>query len=139
VYTARQSAIRRTVVLKLSNGKVGSQNHAALHRQAEALAGLDHPNLLRLYDYGEDHGQPYMVLEYVTGGVSLSHRLRESAVDTDLDGKVAIETVGRPLTPRAAAETARLIALAIQAVHDRGYPHCGLNPGDVILTPTDIP
>src|SRR5262249_23099273 len=89
LYKSRHRALNRAVVLRLSTGGLGTVSHAAMRRRGELWAGLTHPNILHLYDYGEAHGQPYLVTELVDGGVSLSQRLGE---------------VGGPLTPTQAAE-----------------------------------
>jgi eukaryotic-like serine/threonine-protein kinase len=134
-YTARHRPINRTVLLKLSTGLVGSPQHATLRREAEALAGLEIPFVIRLHDYGERHGRAYLVLEWVEGGVSLARRLRhaEGATgDSDIDPVPAGSSA--PLSSREAARVALMVALGLKAVHDHGFLHCGLNPRDIVLT-----
>jgi serine/threonine protein kinase len=108
-YLARQVAINRTVRLKLCTGPVGSASHLALRREADAMAGLEHPNVVRLYDYGEQFGQAYLVLEYVEG--------------TSLGA----------MPVRQAAETGLVLAIGLQAVHERGWIHNGLRPEAVTV------
>src|SRR5262245_245703 len=134
-FAARQRPINRPVLLKLSAGPVGSPQHAALRREAEALADLEIPFVIRLHDYGERHGRAYLVLEWVQGGESLADRLRPGAVtagDSDIDLGPGGSTSS--LSSRQAARLALMMALGLKEVHDRGFLHCALNPGDITLT-----
>src|SRR3982750_564452 len=70
-YGAEDLELGRRVALKLLAPDADS---ARFEREARAVAALAHPNVMQLYDYGEDNGRPYMVLEYVPGG-TLEHRL----------------------------------------------------------------
>src|SRR3954466_7822494 len=71
VYAAEDQELGRRVALKL----LAPDAHTArFEREARAVASLAHPNVTQLYDYGEDGGRPYMVLEYVAGG-TLEERL----------------------------------------------------------------
>jgi serine/threonine protein kinase len=106
-YRARQAAIGRSVRLKLAATPAA---HAALRREAEALAGLDHPNVLRLYDYGEQFGQPYLVLEDPEGG-----------------------TFRGPLAPKLAAELCWRLVLGLQEVHEHGIVHGALHTAAVVM------
>src|SRR5262249_43679727 len=87
VFKARQPGLNRLVALKRIHAG-GSPRPEALgrfRREAEAAARLDHPHLVRIYEVGEQGGQPYLALEYVDGG-TLAERL-----------------AGAPLVPAAAA------------------------------------
>src|SRR5262249_6745898 len=55
LYKSRHRALNRAVVLRLSTGGVGTVSHAAMRRRGALWAGLTHPNILHLYDYGEAH------------------------------------------------------------------------------------
>ena len=149
-YRARQAAIGRAVRLVLSTGPVGTPAHATLRRQAEAMAGLDHPNVIRLYDYGEQFGQPYLVLEQVEGGRSLARHLRhpdpprgpaEPPRDTagPEDGEIVTDPAHAPMPLRPAAELTLMLSLGLQAVHEHGFLHCGLQTGEVVLTRDGTP
>jgi serine/threonine protein kinase len=114
-YRARQVSIGRTVRLRLAAEPLA---HAALRREAEAMAGLDHPNVIRLHDYGEQFGQPYLVLE-------------------DLDARSLADADPEPA--RQVARLGIMLALGVQAVHDHGFVHLGLSPGAVELTRDGVP
>ncbi len=118
VYKARHRRLNLPVALKMirAGRAAGLGELAQLHIEARAVAALDHPHVVRIYDYGEYQGLPYFSMEFLDGG-SLADRLR-----------------GRRL---AAAEAARLIetlARAIHAVHQRGIIHRDLKPANILLT-----
>ncbi len=123
VYKARQVRLNRIVALKMirSGDRAGARELARFHVEAEAVAGLCHPNIVRIYDFGEQNGRPYFSMELVDGG-SLAKKL---------DGK--------PLPPREAAELAQTLARAVHYVHQRQILHRDLKPANVLLTPDGIP
>src|SRR5919206_4990205 len=74
VYAAEDLELGRRVALKLL---APNADTARFEREARAVASLAHPNVVQLYDYGEDNGRPFMVLEYVPGG-TLEERLQDA-------------------------------------------------------------
>jgi tetratricopeptide (TPR) repeat protein/predicted Ser/Thr protein kinase len=123
VYLARQTGLNRLVALKMVLG--GGFASPALRRrfrlEAQAVARLHHPNIVQIYDVGEQDEHPYFTLEYVEGS-SLSDRLS-----------------GKPLPPREAAELLEVLARAIHCAHDRGIVHRDLKPGNVLLARDGTP
>jgi serine/threonine protein kinase/tetratricopeptide (TPR) repeat protein len=117
VYKARQAGLGRIVALKrLHAGRHGRPEVLArFHREAEAAARLDHPNIVQIYEFGEQDGQPYLALEYVDGG-TLDRRLN-----------------GTPLPHRQAAELLETLARAMQVAHQQGIVHRDLKPSNVLL------
>jgi tetratricopeptide (TPR) repeat protein len=117
VYKARQTALRRLVALKVigSGAWAGPGEVVRFRAEAEAVARLQHPNIVQVYEIGEHDGRPFFSLEYVDGG-SLADRLD-----------------GTPLAPPAAAELVRTMALAMHAAHERGIVHRDLKPANVLL------
>src|SRR5688572_25996292 len=72
VWAAYDTDLDRPVALKLLHR---SADPVRFSREARAAAGLSHPNICQLYDYGEADGRPFIVLEYLPGG-TLEDRLR---------------------------------------------------------------
>src|SRR5262249_19718981 len=84
--------------------------------EAEAVAALQHPHSVQIFEVGQAGGMPFFTLEYMEGG-SLAQRL-----------------AGRPQAPAAAARMAETLARAVQAAPDRGIVHRDLKPANVLLT-----
>ncbi len=119
VYLARDTRIGREVALKvLSSGvSADAQKLARFGREAHLLAHLNHPNIAALYEFDEDGPTRFLVLEYVPGE-TLAERIRR----------------GRPPV-REALETARQMAVALEAAHAGGIIHRDLKPANVKVTP----
>jgi serine/threonine-protein kinase len=118
VYRAWHMPLKRVVALKLLRGPDGAAAHelARFRTEAEAIARLQHPNIVQIYEVGEQRGRPYLALEYVAGG-SLADRLD-----------------GTPWPARPAAALAETLARAVQHAHERGIVHRDLKPGNVLLS-----
>jgi WD40 repeat protein len=119
VYKARQVRLKRLVALKmlLSAGQVAPETLARFRTEAEALAKLQHPNVIPIYDIGDHEGRPYFTMEYVAGpnlGQWLDHR---------------------PQDPTASAHLIEVVARAVQAVHEQGVVHRDLKPANILLAP----
>jgi tRNA A-37 threonylcarbamoyl transferase component Bud32 len=121
VYKARQARLNRVVALKmiLAGAHAGGQELERFRSEAEAVAQLQHPNIVQIYDVGEQDGLPYFALEYVDGG-SLSHKL-----------------TGKPLPPRQAAVLVRTLARAVEHAHRHGIVHRDLKPANILLATQD--
>ncbi|MFO0968450.1 MAG: serine/threonine-protein kinase [Gemmataceae bacterium] len=123
VYEARQLNLNRLVALKMiSGGAAAEREHRArFHQEAEAVAQLQHPNIVRIHDVGEHDGQPYLALELVEGK-SLTRWL-----------------AGRPQAPRLSAQVVATLALATHHAHQHGIVHRDLKPANVLmqLPPSD--
>ena len=121
VYKARQLSLNRMVALKmlLPASQSGEVELGRLRAEAEAIAGLRHPNIIQIYEIGEQNGVPYLALEYCAGG-SLDRRIR-----------------GNPLPRDEAAALVEKLARAIHAVHLVGVIHRDLKPANVLLTEPD--
>ncbi|HEP1843755.1 Stk1 family PASTA domain-containing Ser/Thr kinase [Streptococcus suis] len=90
-------------------------------REARAMAELDHPNIVRISDIGEEDGQQYLAMEYVNG-LDLKRYIKENA---PLSNDVAVRIMGQ-------------ILLAMRMAHTRGIVHRDLKPQNVILTSNGI-
>jgi serine/threonine protein kinase len=123
VYRARHLQLRRVVALKMClGGTFASRTERARFRaEAEAVAGLDHPNIVQIFEVGEhDPGdgmpRPYFTLEFAEGG----NLLRKLA--------------GRPQRPRQAASWVEALARAAHHAHEHGIVHRDLKPSNILLT-----
>src|SRR5262245_31529396 len=101
VYEARQVKANRLVALKmiLAGGHAGAAELARFRTEAEALARLQHPNIVQIFEVSEHAGRPFFSME-LCGGGSLAKKLR-----------------GTPLPAREAARLVRTLAGAVQAAH----------------------
>ena len=117
VYQARHLRLDRVVALKmiLAGGHAGEAELARFRTEAEAVARLQHPNIVQIFEVGEHADLPYFSLEFCGGG--------------GLDKKLN----GTPLPPRAAAALLEKLARAMQAAHDKGVVHRDLKPANVLL------
>src|SRR5207302_9548872 len=123
VYKARQLGLNRIVALKmvLAGGHAGPKSLGRFRSEALAVAKLQHPNIVQIYEVGEQDGRPYFSLEYIDGG-SLSHK-----------------TARKPQTPEFAARMTETLARAMHFAHSRGIIHRDLKPANILLTPDGQP
>jgi serine/threonine protein kinase len=121
VYRARDTLLGREVAIKvLHPEKMSPELRERFEVEARAVAQLDHPHIVKIFDVGKCRTEggaeaPYLALEFVPCG-SLSPRL----------GK-------KPLPPVEAARLVRLLARAMQHAHERGIAHRDLKPDNVLL------
>jgi hypothetical protein len=117
VYQARQLRPSRLVALKMVRAAehASAEEVARFVAEAEAVAQLQHPNLVQVYEVGQHEGRPYFTMEYMPGG-SLAHKL-----------------AGTPLAPKEAARLAITLAQAVEAAHRAGIVHRDLKPANVLL------
>ncbi len=118
VYKARQKKLNRIVALKmvLSGAHAGQDQLARFYTEAEAVAHLQHANIVQIYEVSEHGGLPYFSLEFVDGG-SLSDRI---------DGK--------PQPVDEAARQVELLSRAMAYAHAQGIVHRDLKPANVLLS-----
>jgi WD40 repeat protein len=121
VFLAFDPRLRRQVALKLPRPEVmvTAEMRARFEREARAAAVLDHPNLVPVFDAGEEGSISFIASAYCPG-VTLSEWLKARA---------------EPVPPRLAARIAATIAGAIGHAHARGVLHRDLKPGNVMLEP----
>src|SRR5262249_20881546 len=118
VYKARQTKANRLVALKM----ILSRQHASLHErvrfqiETEAVASLQHPNIVQLHEVGEQEGLPFFSLEFCGGG-SLERKLSE----------------GKP-APNEAVKLIEALARAIHYAHLHGVVHRDLKPGNILFS-----
>jgi len=124
VYKARQAQLNRIVALKmiLAGGEHASKSDIQRFRtEAEAIAQLQHPNIVQIHEVGERDGHPYFSLEYVGGG-SLAQKVADS-----------------PLKADDAARLLLNMAKAMDCAHQHGIIHRDLKPANVLLTTEGAP
>jgi eukaryotic-like serine/threonine-protein kinase len=118
VYKARDESLNRFVAIKVLNEQL-TEDSTFLQRfvrEAQAAAGLSHPNIVQIFFIGEDKGHPYFVMEYVSGR-SLDQLLRAE---------------GRIDNPRA-SQLILQAAHGLSAAHDKGIIHRDIKPANLIL------
>lgn len=119
VYKAEHGVLGRTVAIKvLPRRRSAPEDIANFLREARVLARLDHENLVRAFDAGEDQSVFYLVTEYVPG--------------TDL--RKLVRAKG-PLSMKQAASVISQVAMALQHAHEEGLIHRDVKPGNVLVTP----
>jgi serine/threonine protein kinase len=122
-YKARQVALNRLVILRRIAARYRFVPVAKerFRWEARTLAHLRHPNIVQLYDQGEQNDLTYFAREFVDG-----HSAAEMVADA-------------PLLAREAADLVVALARAVQAAHGAGIVHGGLYPGNVHLTLGGVP
>jgi predicted Ser/Thr protein kinase len=117
VYKARQPALDRVVALKVlpSHNAEGVNFAERFNREARALARLNHPNIVAVYEFGDAGGLHFFIMEFVDGA-----NLRQ------------LEQAGR-LAPREALQIIPQICDALQYAHDEGVVHRDIKPENVLV------
>jgi serine/threonine protein kinase len=123
VYRARQILLNRPCVLKMILAGAHADAEAVLRflAEAEAVARLQHPNIVQIHNIGQADGLPYFELEYVDGG----------SLDRRLDGT--------PWPARQAAELVESLARGVAEAHRLGIVHRDLKPANVLLAGDGTP
>ena len=123
VYRAWHLRLGRPVALKMLLASPCAQpvELERFQREAQAVAGLRHANIVQVYDVGEVDGRPYFTMELVEGG-DLAEQIR-----------------GSPQPARQAAALVATLADAIQAANESGIVHRDLKPGNILLTREGTP
>jgi serine/threonine protein kinase len=117
VYKARQLGLNRLVALKmvLAGVHAGREELIRFRAEAEAVARLQHPNIVQVYEVGEHDGRPYCSFEYIDGG-SLAQHMH-----------------GTPQPVRDAARLIETVARAVHFAHQHGIVHRDLKPANILL------
>jgi serine/threonine protein kinase len=123
VYKARQVHLDRLVALKtiLAGIHAGQEAAARFRIEAQAAARLDHPNIVRVYDFGEHEGLAYFSMELIPGQSLVRHM------------------GGQPWPAGAAVQLTRTLALAIHHAHEQKIIHRDLKPANVLVRNDGVP
>lgn len=117
VYRAFDPGVSRDVAIKILPPEFlhDPTFRTRFEREARIIAGLEHTAIVPVYDFGEEAGQPYLVMRYMAGG-SLADRLRRG-----------------PISPVEAEHIVAQIAPALDAAHRKGVVHRDLKPGNILF------
>jgi serine/threonine protein kinase len=117
VYKARDTRLNRTLALKvLPSTASNEERRRRFIREAKAASSLNHPNIVHIYDIGEDAGRRFIAMEYVAG-VTLQKKIGASGLAMS---ELLTYAVG--------------IADALATAHSAGIVHCDLKPANVMVT-----
>jgi len=116
VYRARQASLDRDVAIKVLPDFFAEDEgyRERFQQEAKSIARLKHPNILNVFDFGQERGITYLVLELVEGG-TLSERL------------------GRPMDLQEAVRIIRPIASALDHAHAQGVLHRDIKPSNILI------
>lgn len=124
VYQARDTTLDRIVAVKLIRSDIfGSaafgQIRERFDREARALAKLNHPNIVKVLDYGEHQDAPYLVMEYLKGAT--------------------LKEVKKPIRVETAVRLLRPVAEALDYIHQQGILHRDVKPSNIMLVDGKTP
>ncbi len=120
VYEARDTLLGRRVAVKVLHSQFSSDEAFVkrFRREAQAAANLSHPNIVSIYDWGEDGNTYFIVMELIEG------RTLRDVLKSE-----------RRLLPRRATEIAAEVASALAVAHRAGLVHRDIKPGNILLAP----
>jgi TolA-binding protein/predicted Ser/Thr protein kinase len=120
VYKAQETASGRIVALKVLSDEIArdAEARSRFYREADAVAGLSHPNIVQIVDRGEDGDRAFLVMEYVEG-TSLDVVLRR-----------------RRLSLQEVVQVVKQVGRALEAAHREGIVHRDLNPRNILVSAT---
>jgi serine/threonine protein kinase len=122
LYRARQLRLNRPVALKVVDPETAAEPvvRERLRREARTVAALDHPNVVPLYEAGEEDGTVYIVTRWIDG-TELGELIRRDS----------------PIRFTRAARFAAQIASALEVAHEKGLVHRDVKPSNVLVTAED--
>jgi len=121
VYLGYQPSLDRLVAVKVLAFPGDPEFAARFEREARSIAALQHPNILAVYDYGEEEDQAYLVVQYVEDGRTLVDLLRE------------------PQPPLRCLELLERVLAGLGYAHERGIVHRDVKPSNILMASPDWP
>lgn len=120
VYKGEDFLLGRAVAIKILHDNFAQDDAfvAKFRREAQAAGKLSHPNIVNMYDVGQDQGYHYIVMEYVEGETLKEYILRHTQLSIDAAVKFTIA-----------------IAEGLEHAHTMGIVHCDIKPHNIIITP----
>ena len=120
VYKAYDPRLEREVALKIIRLEAFPPDdlhdiRKRFEREAKALAQLSHPNIIKVMDYGEHEGSPFLVMEYLQGGTLK-------------------QMIGEPMSWQEAMQLLLPIARGLEYAHRRGIVHRDIKPANILMT-----
>src|SRR5690242_11531403 len=122
VYKALQSSLNRFVAVKVLLRNLDLQLASRFRREAHAIAQLQHPNILPIYDYGQQDGLHYFVIQYIENGVTLHDLMSRRAIEL----LASLRLIGHLLA-------------ALDYAHARGVIHRDIKPSNILMLTPDWP
>jgi serine/threonine protein kinase len=122
VYKAQQSSLNRFVAVKVLLRHLDPQLAARFRREAHAIAQLQHPNILPIYDYDQQDGLHYFVVQYIENGVTL----HDLMADQPIDLRASLRLIGHLLD-------------ALEYAHARGVIHRDIKPSNLLMLNPEWP
>jgi serine/threonine protein kinase len=122
VYKALQPSLNRFVAVKVLLRHLDPQLAARFRREAHAIAQLQHPNILPIYDYGQQDGLHYFVVQYIENGVTLHDLIASQPIDL----LAALRLIDHLLS-------------ALEYAHARGVIHRDIKPSNLLMLTPDWP
>jgi serine/threonine-protein kinase len=119
IFVAEDRRLQRRVAVKVMHGQFAASDAfvARFRREAQAAGNLTHPNVVSIYDWGEDGGIYYMVMELIEGR----------------DLRTVLKSTG-PLSPTRVARIGIEVAAALAAAHEIGLVHRDTKPANILIT-----
>ncbi|HNB37007.1 MAG TPA: protein kinase [Anaerolineales bacterium] len=124
VYRAYDPRFEREVAIKVMPPELlhaDPQFRMRFEREEKIIAQLEHPAIVPVYDVGEENGQPYFVMRYMSGG-SLSERIK-----------------GNKFSPAEAVRILDQVASGLDEAHSKGIVHRDLKPANILFTNRGVP